>query len=338
MKVAVVGDFFFPIYQESLCSQLECLGEQVRRIEVPADIPYSKFSWNRISRRFLPGPFARKMQRLFFDRLEAQPLDPDTRAIIFYRCRWVSPDFLTSVRRKVPNGTRLIELNVDNPFGSGYRPDFWETYRRTLPHYDVVFTKDTRWVDNYLNVGCTDVRVLPLYVPDEDVSIGKRLRDREVDVVFVGHFEDDGREDCLEKLLSSGISVEIYGTGWHGRLSGVRRSPIVRLDYNSYLAKLSNSKLGLCFFSKLNEDQYTRRVLEIPGRGAVLVSERSRTVEGFFGDGALYFSSPDECLRVVRDALDAVEDSEWRQAAAFEKVFSEFRGSIVVQGLARAFE
>ena len=65
---------------------------------------------------------------------------------------------------------------------------------------------------------------------------------------------------------------------------------------------LPNKCFGLCFLSKINRDQLTRRTLEIPAVGGLLVCERTSEVELVFKDReeAFFFSDTDELVQIVR--------------------------------------
>jgi len=65
-----------------------------------------------------------------------------------------------------------------------------------------------------------------------------------------------------------------------------------------YRQALCDAKLGACFLSKWNGDEYTRRVFEIPACGVMLLAERTRTMESLFKEGrdAECFGSAEEPL------------------------------------------
>ncbi len=69
--------------------------------------------------------------------------------------------------------------------------------------------------------------------------------------------------------------------------------------------------MALCLFSRLNRDEYTRRVFEIPACGALLLCERTPTMESLYRDGkeAVYFSSPEELVSKAKWLLAAPDEA-----------------------------
>jgi spore maturation protein CgeB len=106
------------------------------------------------------------------------------------------------------------------------------------------------------------------------------------DVIFIGHFENDGRDEAIFSLINSGYNVKVYGDVKSWRQSSLyyilndnnRIEPIVD-DYN---LAINSAKIALNFLSKYNNDVYTRRCFEIPITGTVLVSEYSSFLEEVF--------------------------------------------------------
>jgi spore maturation protein CgeB len=147
----------------------------------------------------------------------------------------------------------------------------------------------------------------------------------ECDVVFIGHFERDGRVEYLRALVEAGLHVRLFGTGWDSKKLGNLGQyfgEVTPLRGTEYRKALVASRLALCFLSRLNRDEYTRRCFEIPACGAVLLSERTTALERLFEDGreAVYFSSEVELVgRVKQLLLEPGRLSEIR-TAGFERV------------------
>ena len=145
------------------------------------------------------------------------------------------------------------------------------------------------------------------------------------DVSFVGHWEADGRERFLARLLeASGLNFRLWGTLWE-------RSPIARelakrfgeikpayfADYN---LALNSTKIALVFLSRLNADSYTRRCFEIPATGTFMLSQYTPDLATLFTEGveAEYFRDPGELLDKVRFYLRE-EDARKKIARAGRK-------------------
>ena len=79
-------------------------------------------------------------------------------------------------------------------------------------------------------------------------------------------------------------------------------SPIEFAHSEDYIDIYANVIAGLCFFSKINRDSWTRRALEIIAVGGVLVCERTAEAMSYFEDKeeAFFFSSIDELIAICR--------------------------------------
>ena len=73
------------------------------------------------------------------------------------------------------------------------------------------------------------------------------------------------------------------------------------MTWKRYRRIYSNVVAGLCFFSKINNDEWTRRAFEIVALGGVLVCERTEEASNYFKDTeeAFFFSSIDELIEIV---------------------------------------
>lgn len=106
------------------------------------------------------------------------------------------------------------------------------------------------------------------------------------DVVFVGHFENDGRLEHLEEIVKAGYSLKIFGPLWNKIILKSKflkhLYPINSASNINYNKAISGTKIALCFFSKLNKDTYTRRCFEIPAIGTMLLCEYSKDICSLF--------------------------------------------------------
>ena len=80
----------------------------------------------------------------------------------------------------------------------------------------------------------------------------------------------------------------------------------------------------LCFFSKLNNDQWTRRALEIVALGGVLVCERTEEAGCYFKDReeAFFFSTIEELISIVRQLKDAPDIRQRVRVAGYSRLMS----------------
>jgi spore maturation protein CgeB len=127
------------------------------------------------------------------------------------------------------------------------------------------------------------------------------------DVVYAGHMEPDVRVECLSRVVRAGLKCRIFGgvTEWRSVLPRdvfQNVQPIFYARSADYRRALCATKIGACFFSKWNRDQYTTRSWEIPACGVFLLSERTPAMQEFYCEGkeAEFFESPEEFIDKVQ--------------------------------------
>lgn len=146
---------------------------------------------------------------------------------------------------------------------------------------------------------------MPYFIPSRDHPVRLSSEDKkrfDTDVVFVGHYEPDGRERYVRALIEAGVQVKIWGGRYWSRdvLGSVyyKLAPIVPAEDDDYAKALSAAKVCLVFLSKKNRDSYTRRCFEIPAIGKVMLAERTDDLLHMFKENveAVFFSSKEELV------------------------------------------
>lgn len=300
MRILVVGDWHSELHEEPVCHALEEIGHDVLRF------PWHQYfrpaaAWPRPARaaqsmalraqnKYLLGPAFKRMNRELV-RAATQGR-PDL--IFVYRGTHVAARSLTAVRRALPD-TVIVGYNNDDPFGPGQPRLLWRHFLRGLPDYDVALAYRQHNLAEFQQHGARSVRLLrSWFVPERNhpVTLSEGDRQRfETDVVFVGHYEADGRLELLESIVRHGHRLRLFGPGYDwdpvlARSKWLREHIPVELvwgeDYNKALC---GAKVALCFFSRLNRDTYTRRCFEIPATGTMMLSEHSDDMAQMFASG-----------------------------------------------------
>jgi hypothetical protein len=196
-------------------------------------------------------------------------------------------------------------FSKSQPFGLHWK------FRHALASYDGHFVWRARDIEVYRKAGASYVKHSPPYYDPERVFLADKLttsRNFLADAAFIGHWEDDWRVDCLDALAGSGLSIILKGgpVGWEPAIKGRRighLAPITFAFDAEYRQIYSNVVAGLCFFSKINHDGWTRRALEIVAVGGVLVCERTEEAKQYFNDReeAFFFSSIEELITIVKN-------------------------------------
>ncbi len=306
----VAGEWQYAHYEPACADALRRAGMQVER-----------FAWaghftglsGRVERwATAAGPATRRMRRALL--AAAQGTDADV--VLVWRGTHI--DAATVQALKGGGRRRVIAYNNDDPFspvyaqGSFAQRRLWHTFRQAVPSYDVHFCYRPGNIAELRAAGARQVHLLmPWYVPGLDRRLLPPPAEAarwESDVVFIGHFEEDGRRDALLALCRAGVAVRLHGTGWGAAELGELATYVGTVEPvrgDAYRMTLSSAKLALCFLSRLNRDRYTRRNFEIPACGTVMVTERTAELEAIFADGteAAFFSSPAELVTVVQALL-----------------------------------
>lgn len=323
IRILIAGDYRYPWYEKACADALEHLGHEVIRFSwrgyfatVPGRIE-EHLAWS--------GPVTWQVNRALARAGAENEID----VLLVWRGVHVTSDTLRLIRRQNPRSI-LVSYNNDDPFGPIYasrsasihQRRLWVRFRQSIPEYDLNLVARPINVLEYRAAGARDVRVFMQYfVPQlhrpRELTPDERQR-YECDVVFVGHYEADGREQYLSALARAGLKVRVFGTGWPNVVLTriFHELPIVCPVYgDDYSKALCGAKLCLCFLSRLNRDSYTRRTFEIPACGRLMLSERTTDLTRLFAEDreAVYFGSEAE---LVEKAIFYVNDDVRRESMA----------------------
>lgn len=325
MNILLSGDGHSDIHERACATALRALGHDVHEsywaplfrstVGIGRDDFHSVGA--RAQNKLVDGPLVRRYNADLVAL--ARRVRPDV--FIAYRGTHLLPATLAAIR--AATGARLVSINNDDPFSPGASALQWRHFRAGLGEYDLHFVYRRRNIEEYLAHGARRARMLrSFYIPERNHPIRLDEAEREEwgsDVVFIGHFEDDGRLELLEAVAAAGYDLRLWGYGWEAplkRSSALRRlPPAPYLDGQAYNRVLNASKIALCFLSKLNRDTYTRRCFEVPASGTFLLSEYSDDLATLFVEGveAELFRDRDELLATIGHYL---ADDEARQAVA----------------------
>jgi spore maturation protein CgeB len=304
----IVGDWAYPQYEDAFARGLDACS-----IEICALSTLYCFQgfWGRLQRSLpAPGPALHALNAAVISEVKKQMPD----LILFWRPTHIKPQTLQFIANM---GIKTVSYNNDDPFGPivhgnvpWHHHFLWSRYLKCLPWFDYNFF--------YRKINCIEAKVagakhaavlLPYFMPWRDRAMQLSIEDHQrydTDVVFVGHYESDGREKSIRALITAGIRVKIWGGHYWSRavLGDIydRLSPIVQAEGSEYAKALSGAKVCLCFLSSLNRDTYTRRCFEIPACGKVMLAERTDDLMQFFKEDeeACFFSSTDELIVKAR--------------------------------------
>jgi len=320
---------------------------------------FSKLGWNVIqfssSVKFKGIKILNKIKK----RINISKENKQMKSDLINLCLEVKPDWL-HFRRPVEFDKHTIKkLKTFIPLVTHYFNDDpfskkapfglnWQ-FRNAINHYDMHFVYRKKNIEEFRSSGEKNIyHVPPMYDHLTRVKTNNyKIKDFIADAAFIGHWENDNRVKFLSDIMEQGLRLIVRGGMWD---RGITNTPLERLapingayDIREYNEIYSNVIAGICFFSKINRDTFTRRALEIIAVGGVLVCERTDEAMSYFEDGkeALFFDTSSELIRNINILKQKPNLRKKIQEAGYKKLidgkFSINDRAIFIENLVRAF-
>lgn len=326
LKILITGYGTNVFYEDALCNAFDKAGNNVQ-----------VFRWNsfftsnnpvirlikRIEDRFLFGPTILFLNISLLNYCKINKPD----FVFVYRGTHILPICVKLLKK---NGVIVMGYNNDNPFGNSLPPFMWRHFISSCKVYDILFIYRDINRDKYEQLGAKNITLLrPYFINDRNYSILNQKQNKYTsDVTFIGHYEDDGRDELLKSIFDKGVNLKVYGSFWSKskhynyfkeRLGDI---PIVVKDYNIVL---NSTKIALSFLSKLNNDVYTRRCFEIPATKTFMLCEYTKEMNDLFKEGvdAEYFRSEEELLNKIKYYLNNPKRREEIANSGYERVIKD---------------
>lgn len=337
-RILIVGDYMWPWYQEVCATALENLGCEVLRFGWFDDFwrwqegrsePFYHSLWHRIQYRLHTGPTVWQISR----RLKRQAVAVQPDIIWFYNVQLIEPNVVKSLKKALPNAI-FVQYANDNPFSAAAKPGLWRNYLSSIPLFDVHFSYRLNNIVDYQRCGAQSIHLLRSYfIPEEDYPVAQDVIPArfKCDVVFAGHYEDDGRVEMLEAICHAGYRLNLFGGGWDAALPKLNadsplhaKYPIRPVTKADYRYAIGGAKVALCFLSTLNHDTYTRRSFQIPAMEVAMLSQYTDDLAALYRPDteAVFFRDKQELIAKLSQLLG---DNAWRQSVAkagYAKVYA----------------
>lgn len=214
-------------------------------------------------------------------------------------------------------GAVVTNYYNDDPFSEKRILGLHKMFIKAIPIYDAHFVFREKNIEEFKAKGAKRVyHCPPFYDPNNHKYIPAASDHNDCyDAVFIGHWENDGRCEYIEALVSAGYKVKVAGPLWD---KVVKKKPLHSIGPftpvfgEEYSRLYARAKAGICFFSKINSDQWTRRPLEIVASGGLLVCERTNEALMHFTERkeAFFFSSIPELISVMRFIINYPDMAE----------------------------
>jgi len=324
MKILYLGDDNPLFTSAHRAEALRRLGHEVKVINPRAALPQSRLVGG-ISTRVGLWPFVPWINSAMRRQINGEAFD-----LAWIDCGAdISPGFHAWLRAR---GTRIVNYNVDDPFGTrdGRK---WDLYRRSVRHHDLTVVVRRENVAEAGAAGARKpLRVFRSYDPVAHAPVSLTEAERRnwaSEVIFVGSWMPE-RGPLMVRLLDLGVPLAIRGNHWQYAPEWERLRPIMRgqaAHGTDYVKSIQGAKIALGLLSKGNRDLHTTRSAEVPFiGGAVFCAERTPEHEQLLQDGteAAFWTTPEECAARCAELL-ADEPRRARMAAAAQKRMTEWR-------------
>ena len=303
-SILLIGNWHWDIYEEALSRGFQFHGWEVIPFKMDGYLPRSWWADYLIRACF--APVLSKLNASLLGIFEA--IRPE--AVFLNRSDLVLPATLKRMK-EIKSDAVLLLYHNDNPFVTLGNRVKMRHYLASIHETHVTLVYRRSNIEDAQRYGAKRVELFPPYY----LSFRHRpLSPKDgCDVIFIGHYESDGRAECLDYLFQNGISIRVYGTFWekvrkkYKWLADMDIQPALGEEYSSLI---SSAKIALAFLSGKHRDVYTRRCFEIPACGTLMMAPRTRELEHLFTDGeeSVYYDSREDLLQKIHYYLDHKEE------------------------------
>ncbi len=249
-----------------------------------------------------------------------------------------NPDLVISIK-----GESILPKTIDSIKNRGIKivlwfpddPRFFNSLTKLIaPHYNIVFTYSQNAIKLYKKIGINNIYRLSF-------GCSHKLHHRDVwsndtinKVLFVGTFTLQ-RYLFMRKLIKKGVPLDIYGSYWPKKVSGVRVNKGVYGD--NYLKLMQKYKLVLNIHNNIDYGP-NMRVFEATGSGTTLLTDNADDTSNFFEDNVevLFYQNLNSAVKISKEFLNNpnVEISK----NAYKKCHENYEYKNIIKELIRISE
>ncbi len=323
IKILIVGSFKYEIYSNALLNAFKNLGENVQSFDLD-QFNYTGTSttlklFERVQTRFVKGPKIKKINNKLLDIMENDEID----ILFLYRAIEIKAKTICKIKNL---NCVIFSYNNDDPFSGVPSKAYWNNYIESTNFCDHNFVYRTKNLIEFKKRGIENLSVLKSYYIKENnypLNIKKTM-----DIIFIGHFENDGRDEYIKALIETGLNVTVFGGAlWkkaplYKEIKHVIKEKQTGEKYNITINK---AKIALVFLSKINSDTYTRRCFEIPATKTLMLSEYSEDLNSMFEENkeAVYFKTKKDLIIKCKHLLDNPSKIKAIGNAGYERLLKD---------------
>jgi len=337
MKIVVIADFNKEMYGKAFYNAFKKLGHNVIKIDIrdfrnSSSNMLAKFC-NRFEARFQYGIGVIRYNKAIIKQVEE--FKPDF--VFMYRCCSVWP----STVKRISRITKVLAYNNDDPFDSLPSKHYFRYNRGMAQYCDINYLFRQKNIDDYAKIGITNTKILlPYYVTYMHFPMNL---ERDVEIAFMGHFEDDGRDETILKMMKAKLPIHVFNYQYWERsthyeeLKSIIRPAGTGKKYNEYLNRI---QISLVFLSHFNSDTYTTRCFEIPATKSLMLAPYNDDLAAMFpeNEAAVYYrndedliekckwllSNPDEITRIAEGGFNRLKEIGGSEIDRVQEVISDY--------------
>lgn len=325
-KILIVGDYNYGIYEEALEDGFKENNWEVSRFEYgkyfKSKIKFFNFflkAENKFRIGIINSIINKKLKKLLIKK--------DFDLIFLYRTAHINLNTIKKIKKE--KGFKVYIFHNDDPFSFKYKKYVWRKYFKLLSISNRIFCYREKNINDYNKLGYNNTSLLlPYYWEKKDKFLNI---EKNIDIVFIGHFENDGRDEYIKLLLDKKYNFKLYGSNWeksrYFKEILKKNGPIKEVNKDEYNFILNSSKISLVFLSKRNNDKYTRRNFEIPMTKSLVLSEYTKELsEKLFieNEEIICFKNKKEFLEKINYYLKNENKRKLITEKAYKKVKKTF--------------
>ena len=304
MKILFIG----PNKQSSKHKYL-CLKKLYKDVDIIDG--HNAFLFNRITERIFwhisSKIFEKQINNFFLKRIKK-----NYDLIFVDSGEFIGKKLILELKKK---SRKIIYYCNDNPFVNRDKKR-WKLSLGSLKYYDLIIFHNKSRIKPAKKLGIKNILlVLPSYqkgIHKPQKIINKKRYNN--DIIFIGTWEPE-RGLFFKKLIELGIQIKIYGIKWNKDENYNFLKPYVTLGHvndPNYSKLIYKSKIALCLPSAGNNDDITKKTIEIPAIGTLLGATKTLAHKKIFKENreAFFFNNPKECYSKSTKLLTNIKKIE----------------------------
>jgi len=210
---------------------------------------------------------------------------------------------------------KIVYYCNDNPFVDRDKKR-WKLSLGSLKYYDLIIFHNKSRIVPAKKIGIKNILLVhPSYqkgIHKPQKIINKKRYNN--NVIFIGTWERE-RGLFFKQLIELGLQIKIYGIKWNKDKNYNFLKPHITLGHvndPNYSKLIYKSKIALCLPSVGNNDDITKKSIEIPAIGTLLCTTRTKShLETFEEDKeAIFFKDEKECYLKCNNLLNDIKNIE----------------------------